>query len=88
MLGKYVPQLEFFDVLLGDEPALEPHVSFYQRLLARDQDEAMQIVLTQAETQPPEFVYDQFLLPALSFAKRDREHDALTDRDEQFIVRN
>ena len=23
VMGKYVPQLEFFDVLLGDEPALE-----------------------------------------------------------------
>jgi hypothetical protein len=79
--------LEFFDVLLGDEPALEPHVSFYQRLLARDQDEATRIVLTQAETQPLEVVYDQFLLPALSCAKRDREHDALTDSDEQFIMR-
>jgi predicted PurR-regulated permease PerM len=87
VLGKYVPQLEFFDVLLGDEPALEPHVSFYQRLLARDQDEATRIVLTQAETQPLEVVYDQFLLPALSYAKRDREHDALTDSDEQFIMR-
>jgi hypothetical protein len=87
VLGKYVPQLEFFDVLLGDEPALEPHVSFYQRLLARDQDEATHIVLAQAETQPLETVYDQFLITALSLAKCDRENDDLTDRDEQFIVR-
>lgn len=87
VLGKYVPKLEFFDVLLGDEAALEPHISFYQRLLARDQDEATHIVLAQAETQPLEVVYDDFLLPALSFAKRDFEHDALTDRDEKFIVR-
>src|SRR6202040_3468130 len=40
VLGKYVPQLEFFNVLLGDEPALDADVTYYQRLLARDQDEA------------------------------------------------
>ncbi len=45
VLGKYVPQLKFLDVLLGDEPALDAHVTFYQRLLARDQDEATQLVL-------------------------------------------
>ena len=50
VLGKYVPQLEFLDVLLGDEPALDPDVSYYQRLLARDQDEAAQLVLAQAKT--------------------------------------
>jgi hypothetical protein len=45
ILGKYVPALEFFDVLLGDERVLESHVAFYQRLTAMDQDEAGQLVL-------------------------------------------
>ena len=35
MLGRYVPQLEFLAVILGDKPALDTGVSFYQRLLAR-----------------------------------------------------
>ena len=64
VMGKYVPQLEFLDVLLGDEPALDPDISFYQRLLARDQEEAEQLVLTQARTSPPEEVYDKVLVPA------------------------
>ena len=34
VLGKYVPQLEFLDVLLGDEQSLDLDVSYYQRLLA------------------------------------------------------
>ncbi len=50
MLGRYVPQLEFLAVLLGDEPALDPSVSFYQRLLARDQDEAEDLVLEHVKT--------------------------------------
>ncbi len=35
VLGKHVPALKFFDILLGDEPALTADVNFYQRLLAR-----------------------------------------------------
>ena len=86
VLGKYVPQLKFLDVLLGDEPALDAHVTFYQRLLARDQDEATQLVLAQAKASSPEQVYDDFLVPALNYAKRDRERDDLTESDEQFIL--
>src|SRR5207253_12642 len=39
VLGRYVPQLEFLSVLLGHDVDLEPHVRFYQRLLARDGDD-------------------------------------------------
>ena len=86
VLGKYVPQLKFLDVLLGDEPPLDAHVTFYQRLLARDQDEATQLVLAQAKASSPEQVYDDFLVPALNYAKRDRERDDLTESDEQFVL--
>ena len=40
VMGKYVPQLEFLEVLLGDEPALEPYQRLYQRLLTSNRDEA------------------------------------------------
>ena len=86
VLGKYVPQLKFLDVLLGDEPPLDAHVTFYQRLLARDQDEATQLVLAQVKASSPEQVYDDFLVPALNYAKRDRDRDDLTESDEQFIL--
>lgn len=87
VLGKYVPQLAFIDVLLGDEPVLEPHFSFYQRLLARDQDEAAQLVLNHVKEGPLETVYDALLIPALNFARRDRQRDEVTDLDEEFIHR-
>ena len=47
VLGRYIPRLEFLSVLLGDEPALDAGISFYQRLLARDQDEAEDLILEQ-----------------------------------------
>ena len=86
VLGKYVPQLKFLDVLIGDEPPLDAHVTFYQRLLARDQDEATQLILAQYKASSPEQVYDDFLVPALNYTKRDRERDDLTESDEEFVL--
>jgi predicted PurR-regulated permease PerM len=88
VLGKYVPRLEFLDIMLSDEPVLPPDVAFYQRLLARDQDEAADLALAQAKTSSAKNVYDDLLVPALNFAKRDRERDDLTDEDEQFVLRS
>ncbi len=86
VLGKYFPRLEIFTVVLGDEPALEPHVSYYQRLLARDTHEAKELVDAHIKKGSLEAVYDELLIPALTLAKRDRERDELTDDDEQFIL--
>ena len=85
VLGKYVPQLEFLAVLLGDEPTLPEDIVYYQRLAAKDQDEAYQVALAAAETQPLDQLYDKLVLPALHFASRDRQHDLLDADDVQFI---
>ncbi|TPG49512.1 AI-2E family transporter [Roseomonas nepalensis] len=38
VLGRHVPRFEFFDVMLGDRPPLQPQESFYQRALEGDAD--------------------------------------------------
>jgi predicted PurR-regulated permease PerM len=86
MLGRYFPQLEFLDVLLGDAPALEPNISFYQRLLARDQDEALDLILERMKTDPPDQVYDTMLVPALCGTKLSRGRGELTEADEYYIL--
>jgi predicted PurR-regulated permease PerM len=40
VMSKYIPQLEFLRVLMGDEPVIEPHQRLYQRLLAGNSDTA------------------------------------------------
>ena len=40
VLGRYMPQLQFLDILLGNRPVLSPQETLYQRLLARDPEEA------------------------------------------------
>jgi predicted PurR-regulated permease PerM len=87
ILGKYVRRLEFLAVLMGDEPALEPRVAFYQRLAARDQDEASAIALREAEQAGPEAVFDTVVVPALCLAKRDHAEGNLSDADLAFAVR-
>ncbi|MGH7322501.1 MAG: AI-2E family transporter [Candidatus Rokuibacteriota bacterium] len=87
VLGKYVPEMHFIQVLMGDAPALEADVAYYQRLLARDQDEAGEIVEAYVKEHGREGVYDAVLVPALTCLRRDREHERLTEEDEQFGLR-
>jgi predicted PurR-regulated permease PerM len=85
VLGKYVPQLHYITVLMSDEPVVEKHVVFYQRLLAMDQTEAADIVIDFLKTHPPEQLYDEIMIPALNLARLDRARDGLSDEQEQFI---
>jgi predicted PurR-regulated permease PerM len=85
--GRYIPQLEFLSVLLGDEPALDAAISFYQRLLARDQDEAEGLVMEQMKAaESPEQIYDAMLLPALGAIKRNRVGGDITEEDERYAL--
>jgi hypothetical protein len=86
MLGRYVPQLDFLAILLGDEPALDPCVSFYQRLLARDQDEAEDLILEHLKTGSKEDVYDEMLIPTLRATKRSRGHGDISEADEHYVL--
>jgi predicted PurR-regulated permease PerM len=86
VLGKYIPQMGFVGVLLGDESVMESPANYYQRLVAHDQDEAAALVEEYLQTHTVEALYDDVLIPALSAAKRDRELETLTDEDMQFII--
>jgi predicted PurR-regulated permease PerM len=77
VLGRHVPQLTFFDVLLGDEPALDPELKFYQRLLARDPDEATELAEEYLEDEPLDKLYDAVIMPALALAEQDRLRGSL-----------
>lgn len=81
VLGKHVPQFESLGILLGDERALEPYVSFYQRLVAGDSEEAAVLLEKELAAAPRIPVYDNLLAPALSLAERDRFRGMLDDRD-------
>jgi len=62
-------------------------MSYYQRLLAMDQAEAAEIVEEHLKSHPEEQLFDTVLMPALNYARRDRELGRLTEDGEQFVFR-
>src|SRR6202035_205468 len=68
LMGRYVPELAFLEILLGDEPVLSPQAHFYQRLLATDSDEARDLAEAYKKENTLGGLYDSVLIPALSLA--------------------
>jgi predicted PurR-regulated permease PerM len=85
VLGRYVPQLYFLHILLGDEPVLAAEAQIYQRLLAMDQIEAHTVVGQFLKGRPLVELYDSVLIPALSMAEQDRHKGAIDAVREEFL---
>ena len=86
VLGKHVPGLAFVGMLMTDTAALAPEYGFYQRLVARDQSEAAELIDSHIKTGLPVSVYDALLLPALSYAERDRLEHRLSSEEEAAVI--
>jgi len=85
VLGRYVPELSFLYVLLGDEPVLEPEAHLYQRLLATDQVEARAVIDLCLKDRSLAELYDSVLVPALTLAEQDRHKGALDPDRLEFL---
>ena len=72
VMGRHVKSLEFFDVLLGDRPALTPVESFYQRILANNPDEALAQAETLLTDRSLTDYYDGVVLEGLKLAVEDQ----------------
>ena len=78
VMSKYIPQLEFLQVLLGDEPVLEPHHRFYQRLLASNRD-SVDVLLDETVRSSGSLpaAADSVIVPAIRLMEGDFERRAL-----------
>jgi len=85
LMGRYVPQLSFLEVLLGDEPVLPVEAHFYQRLLALDQEEARDIADSYIKDHSIIDFYDRVLIPALALAEQDRHVNSLEAATASFV---
>jgi predicted PurR-regulated permease PerM len=88
VIGKQVPRLNFLGVLLGDEAPLAPHVVLYQRLLARDEDEALETMEEQLAHHCRRDVLERTFLPALSLAERDLARQEISTDEHAFILQS
>lgn len=85
VVGRYAPPLHFLEVLLGDRPAMSPAERVYQRLLAGDEDEALDVATAQAAEHGLLHAFDEVLLPALSMEEHDCAQGLLDDDREHAV---
>jgi hypothetical protein len=88
VIGEHVTALEPLAILLGDKPPLAPHVTYYQRLLAGDLDEASSILQEKIRTTSVAQAMDEVLVPALALAEVDREREELFAEDHQQLLQS
>ncbi len=85
VLGRHVERLWYLDVLLGDQPALDPPEIFYQRMLAGDPAEAVDQGRQFLKERALVTYYDEVVLAGLLLAQEDFSRGTL-DRDRQDAV--
>lgn len=88
VMGKYIPQMKFLDILLGDQPVLEPGERFYQRLLAMNPEEAEAILQKEMEETSLTEICDTILLPALNLVKQDRLEGGLDEEKQRDMLQS
>ena len=77
--GKYLPDLAFLDLLMGDKPSIAPGDRLYQRLLALNEEEASEIIERHAREQSALSAFDEAVLPALRNIEADFRAGVLSD---------
>ncbi|HLM42075.1 MAG TPA: AI-2E family transporter [Microvirga sp.] len=87
VIGRYVPQLEFLGVLLGSDPVLAPEERLYQRLLAGNLEEAVEMAEDYVDEHSSREFYDRVAIPALRLAENDRQRST-TDVNYRRLVAN
>ena len=85
VIGRYVPQLEFLGVLLGSDPVLAPEERLYQRLLAGNLEEAVEMAEDYVDEHSSREFYDNVAVPALRLAENDRQRST-TDTNYRRLV--
>ncbi|HBF60390.1 MAG TPA: AI-2E family transporter, partial [Methyloceanibacter sp.] len=90
VLGRHVEGLRFFDVLLGDRPALSPAQSFYRHALIGDASNATYQAELALKDRSLLSYLDEVALGGLGYAERDLARGALdpeqTDRIGQTVT--
>ncbi|MDP9052306.1 MAG: AI-2E family transporter, partial [Acidobacteriota bacterium] len=78
VIGRQVPQLQFLEILFGQEPDLPPSERFYQRLLWSNSHEAKSLLSELLKSKAREVVYDEILIPALVRIEEAKHAEEIT----------
>ena len=86
VFARHIPALDFLTILMSDEPAIEPELGYYQRLLARDRAEAGELLEARLESATVTQVVDEMLLPALTRARHELDAGRLGEEEHAWMV--
>ncbi|MEN3942225.1 AI-2E family transporter [Prosthecobacter sp. SYSU 5D2] len=86
VFAKYIPELRFIEILMGEKSEVQPALLVYQRLLVGDIEEAEQFVRESAKDIGQEKTVDTVLLPAAVHARREMLAGRLTKEESKEIL--
>ncbi len=86
VMGRLVPRFEFLDVLLGDRPVFDPQTRLYQRLLAMDQEEAVDLLEAHPDTDSMLPLFEALVLPVLTTASEDHRNGTIDRESHEQIL--
>jgi predicted PurR-regulated permease PerM len=86
VIGKHVPSLRLFPILLGDKPLLAESARLYDRLLAGHSFAFTEAATSSTHTLYLADYYDQTAIPALVLAQADHQAGLLSDYQAERIA--
>jgi CheY-like chemotaxis protein len=87
VFARTVDGLEFIGILLSDDSGTKPSVTLYQRLLAEDENEAVDLVSEAVKSGSLETAFDTVIVPALARIRLDRHARQLSRAEYSRIVK-
>jgi hypothetical protein len=84
--GNYIGPLKFLVTLLGDRTELSLSERVYQRLLAKDDEEAAELAEEYTSTHSLNELFDDLLLGVLRLAEQDRDDELLPVDQSEFVL--
>ena len=85
VLGKHVAGLRAMSTFMSDEPPLTEGARYYQRLLAREPGDAWELIDAHKPKRSPSEIFEEIMLPALTYARRDVLEGRLEASDEESV---
>jgi predicted PurR-regulated permease PerM len=85
VIGRHLPRLRFLDVLLGSQPALDAPTRIYQRLLAGNVEEAIDLAADQTDGGKVTAFYNEVGLPVLRMASNDHASVATAEHRHRVV---
>jgi predicted PurR-regulated permease PerM len=85
VMGRHVPRLSFFSVLLSDEEALTPAEDCYHRLLTVGEQDELEFVEAYLKANSLTALYDSVFIPVIIATETDRRLELLDDEQRLLI---